>query len=124
MNFLGVTGVEDKLQKNVQTTIDALKGAGIAVWMLTGDRVETGTSIAVSAGLKSRFNELYFITEHVNKSEIQFKLIDFRKKAKKSVLIIDGKTLDTIFDSEEVTYQFFEAAMLAPCLCVCRCSPT
>ena len=29
MNFLGVSGVEDKLQKNVQTTIDSLKGAGI-----------------------------------------------------------------------------------------------
>lgn len=54
MLFLGVSGVEDKLQKNVQTTIDSLKGAGIQVWMLTGDRVETGTSIAISAGLKSR----------------------------------------------------------------------
>lgn len=29
MNFLGVSGVEDKLQMNVQTTIDSLKGAGI-----------------------------------------------------------------------------------------------
>ena len=54
MSFLGVSGVEDKLQKNVQTTIDSLKGAGIQVWMLTGDRVETGVSIAISAGLKAR----------------------------------------------------------------------
>lgn len=66
MEFLGVTGVEDKLQDHVQTTIDSLKGAGIQVWMLTGDRVETGTSIAISAGLKSRTNELYFLTEHIN----------------------------------------------------------
>lgn len=66
MTFLGVSGVEDKLQKNVQTTIDSLKGAGIQVWMLTGDRVETGVSIAISAGLKARQNELYFITDHVN----------------------------------------------------------
>ena len=54
MNFIGVSGVEDKLQKNVQTTIDSLKGAGVSVWMLTGDRVETGVSIAISAGLKSK----------------------------------------------------------------------
>lgn len=54
MNFLGVSGVEDKLQLNVQATIESLKGAGIQVWMLTGDRVETGTSIAISAGLKNR----------------------------------------------------------------------
>ena len=29
MNFIGVSGVEDKLQDNVQLTIDSLKGAGI-----------------------------------------------------------------------------------------------
>jgi len=29
IEFLGVSGVEDKLQKNVQITIDSLKGAGI-----------------------------------------------------------------------------------------------
>lgn len=51
-------------------------------------------------------------------------MIDYRKRAKKSILIIDGKTLDTIFDSEQLVFQFFEVAMLAPCLCICRCSPT
>jgi magnesium-transporting ATPase (P-type) len=29
LDFLGVTGVEDKLQENVQVTIDGLKSAGI-----------------------------------------------------------------------------------------------
>ena len=88
----------------MQTTIDSLKGAGIQVWMLTGDRVETGTSIAISAGLKSRQNDLFFITEHVNKAEISLKLIDYQKRAKKTVLIIDGKTLDTILESDEVLF--------------------
>jgi magnesium-transporting ATPase (P-type) len=92
--------------------------------MLTGDRVETGTSIAISAGLKSRSNELYFITEHSVKSEISSKLADFRKKVKKSILIIDGKTLDTIFESDILIEEFFMIAMQAPCLCICRCSPT
>lgn len=72
--------------------------------MLTGDRVETGTSIAISAGLKSKQNELYFITEHVNPSEISLKLTDFRKRVKKTILIIDGKTLDTIFESDELIF--------------------
>lgn len=67
--------------------------------MLTGDRVETGTSIAISAGLKSRQNDLEFITEHVIDSEINEKLAKFRAKAKKTVLIIDGKTIDAIFES-------------------------
>ena len=39
--------------------------------MLTGDRVETGTSIAISAGLKSRQNELYYITEHLVSKRIE-----------------------------------------------------
>jgi len=30
--------------------------------MLTGDRVETGLSTAISAGLKSKNDDLYFIT--------------------------------------------------------------
>lgn len=72
--------------------------------MLTGDRVETGTSIAISAGLKSKQNELYFITEHVNQSEISLKLTDYRKKFKKTILIIDGTTLDTILESNELIF--------------------
>ena len=32
--------------------------------------------------------------------------------------------MDTIFESDELIFQFFDVAMLAPCLCVCRCSPT
>jgi len=92
--------------------------------MLTGDRVETGTSIAISAGLKQRQNELYFITEHVVAAEISSKLAEFRKKVKNTILVIDGKTLDTIFESDELTFHFYDVAMLAPCVCVCRCSPT
>jgi phospholipid-translocating ATPase len=44
----------DKLQDEVAITIENLRGAGIQVWMLTGDKVETATCIAISAGFKSR----------------------------------------------------------------------
>jgi phospholipid-translocating ATPase len=63
MDYLGVTGVEDKLQKNVESTIESLKSAGIQIWMLTGDKVETATSISISSGLKSRKNQLFFMRE-------------------------------------------------------------
>jgi phospholipid-translocating ATPase len=52
--LLGITGVEDKLQENVAVVIESLRNAGIKVWMLTGDKVETATCIAISAGFKSR----------------------------------------------------------------------
>jgi phospholipid-translocating ATPase len=98
MDFLGVSGVEDKLQTNVQTTIESLKDAGIQVWMLTGDRVETGVSIAISSGLKSKKHDLYFITGGGEKNEITRKLIEYKTKAPTTILIIDGTTLDLIFE--------------------------
>ena len=63
MELLGITGVEDKLQDEVALTIESLRGAGIQVWMLTGDKVETATCIAMSAGFKSRHQQLFFMRE-------------------------------------------------------------
>jgi len=54
MDLLAITGVEDKLQDDVLATIDTLRSAGIQVWMLTGDKVETATCIAISAGFKNK----------------------------------------------------------------------
>lgn len=71
---MGVTGVEDKLQDNVQRTIEDLKSAGIQIWMLTGDKVETATSIAISSGLKARRNDLFFMRELSSKSECEEKI--------------------------------------------------
>jgi phospholipid-translocating ATPase len=54
MEYLGVTGVEDKLQEDVLASIETLRGAGIQVWMLTGDKIETAKCIAITAGLQNR----------------------------------------------------------------------
>lgn len=39
------------LQENVSQTIEALKRAGIIVWVLTGDKIETAINIGHSCGL-------------------------------------------------------------------------
>ena len=49
MQLLALTGVEDKLQAHVRETLEKLRHAGIRIWMLTGDKVETATCIAVSS---------------------------------------------------------------------------
>lgn len=41
MTLVGSTAIEDKLQDQVQDTIVSLRQAGIKVWVLTGDKVET-----------------------------------------------------------------------------------
>lgn len=49
--FLGATAVEDKLQEGVKDTISKLRQAGVKVWMLTGDKLETAKQIALTSGL-------------------------------------------------------------------------
>ena len=49
--LVGATAVEDKLQDGVPACLQALAAAGIKVWVLTGDKVETAISIAYSCRL-------------------------------------------------------------------------
>ncbi|EFN84690.1 Probable phospholipid-transporting ATPase VD [Harpegnathos saltator] len=53
LTLLGATGIEDKLQAGVAETMAALVGAGIVVWVLTGDKPETAVNVAYSARLFS-----------------------------------------------------------------------
>ena len=67
--------------------------------MLTGDKIETATSIAISAGLKSRRHQLHFMREIKEESQIKLHLKEFNTKSKNTVLIIDGTSLNTILNS-------------------------
>lgn len=58
LELLAVTGVEDKLQEDVKTTLEALRQAGIKIWMLTGDKVETAMCIATSSRLFARSHRI------------------------------------------------------------------
>ena len=48
--ILGATGVEDRLQDGVPECVTSLRNAGIKLWVLTGDKVETAINIAYSTG--------------------------------------------------------------------------
>ncbi|KAL2926833.1 putative phospholipid-transporting ATPase 11 [Bienertia sinuspersici] len=45
--LLGATAVEDKLQRGVPECIDKLAQAGIKIWVLTGDKMETAINIGL-----------------------------------------------------------------------------
>jgi P-type E1-E2 ATPase len=51
LELIGSTAIEDKLQDNVADTIQFMKEAGIKVWVLTGDKIETAINIGYSSGL-------------------------------------------------------------------------
>ena len=49
--LVGATAIEDKLQEEVADTIAFIKKAGIKVWVLTGDKIETAINIGYSCAL-------------------------------------------------------------------------
>jgi phospholipid-translocating ATPase len=49
--LIGGTAVEDRLQDEVPDTIKSLQDAGIKIWMLTGDKLETAENIGESCKL-------------------------------------------------------------------------
>lgn len=63
LEIVGSTAIEDKLQDEVADTIQFMKQAGIKVWVLTGDKVETAINIGVSAGLLDPTMEYHIINE-------------------------------------------------------------
>ena len=48
ITLIGASAIEDKLQEGVPEAIKALRAAGIAVWVLTGDKAETAKNIGIS----------------------------------------------------------------------------
>ncbi|KAG0598784.1 hypothetical protein M758_12G100400 [Ceratodon purpureus] len=51
LTVVGGTGVEDKLQVGVPEAVDRLAKAGINIWVLTGDKVETAINIGYACSL-------------------------------------------------------------------------
>lgn len=51
LTLLGGTAIEDRLQEGVPDTIALLAEAGIKLWVLTGDKVETAINIGFSCNL-------------------------------------------------------------------------
>ncbi|XP_026971604.1 phospholipid-transporting ATPase IH isoform X4 [Sagmatias obliquidens] len=60
--LLGATAVEDRLQEKAADTIEALQKAGIKVWVLTGDKMETAAAACYACRLFRRNTQLLEVT--------------------------------------------------------------
>ncbi|XP_051697675.2 phospholipid-transporting ATPase IH isoform X2 [Oryctolagus cuniculus] len=60
--LLGATAVEDRLQEKAADTIEALQKAGIKVWVLTGDKMETAAATCYACRLFRRSTQLLELT--------------------------------------------------------------
>jgi phospholipid-translocating ATPase len=121
LELLGVTGVEDKLQKDVKPSLELLRNAGVKIWMLTGDKVETARCVAVSSKLVARGQYIYTVTKLKRKDNAQDHL-DFLRSKTDSCLLIDGESL-TLFLTH-FKQDFISVAVHLPAVVACRCSPT
>ena len=61
LTLLGGTVVEDKLQDKVPETIKELRTAGIKIWVLTGDKLDTAENIGYSCNLLSKEQKLFIL---------------------------------------------------------------
>ncbi len=96
MEPICVTGVEDTLQQEVKFTLETLRNAGIKIWMLTGDKLETAICIAKSSKLVSAQQEVYVFKENdgeaTDRAHAFAELNSYRRKAD-APLVIRGESL-------------------------------
>jgi len=121
LELLGVTGVEDKLQDDVKMTIELLRNAGIKIWMLTGDKIETATCIAISTKLAARNQYIHQIAKLKSPAEAQDEL-EFLQTKLDCCLVIDGESLQLCIDHFQD--QFIGLSTKLSAVVACRCSPT
>ncbi|RAO66316.1 uncharacterized protein BHQ10_002328 [Talaromyces amestolkiae] len=125
----GATAVEDKLQCGVPDSIDKLVRANIKVWMLTGDKRETAINIGHSCGLIKEISTILDLSNDKESRDttdaIESHILAL-KSAQHSVVVIDGRTLTTIFNNSigSAEERFLDLAVLADSVICCRTQPS
>ncbi|KAM7513772.1 hypothetical protein LguiA_003355 [Lonicera macranthoides] len=140
LHLVGATAVEDKLQKGVPQCIDKLAQAGLKIWVLTGDKMETAINIGFSCSLLRQGMKQICITanaevllgedsKEVIKKHIAiqigdgYQMIRIEKDPDAAfALIIDGKTLAYALE-DDLKHQFLNLAVNCASVICCRVSP-
>lgn len=121
LELLGITGVEDKLQRDVKPSLELLRNAGIKIWMLTGDKVETARCVAISSKLVSRGQYIHTIAK-LKRKDLAANSLDFLRSNPSAALLIDGESLALMLNHHRES--FISLAVRLPAVIACRCSPT
>ncbi|KAG7651033.1 putative P-type phospholipid transporter [Arabidopsis thaliana] len=143
--LLGATAVEDKLQNGVPDCIDKLAQAGIKIWVLTGDKMETAINIGFACSLLRQDMKQIIINletpeiqslektgekdviAKASKENVLSQIINGKTQLKYSggnafALIIDGKSLAYALD-DDIKHIFLELAVSCASVICCRSSP-
>ncbi|XP_048541119.1 putative phospholipid-transporting ATPase 9 [Triticum urartu] len=146
--LLGATAVEDKLQKGVPECIDKLAQAGIKIWVLTGDKMETAINIGFACSLlRQGMAQIIIALEapdiialekngdkdsiaKASKQSVMGQIEDGIKQVptlgqsstESFALIIDGKSLTYALE-DDVKFKFLDLAVKCASVICCRSSP-
>ncbi|KAJ8277203.1 hypothetical protein GJAV_G00072540 [Gymnothorax javanicus] len=126
LQLLGATGVEDKLQEKVQETIEALRLAGIKVWVLTGDKHETAVSVSLSCGHFHRAMNVLELVQQRSDNECAEQLRRLARRIKEDHviqhgLVVDGASLSLALREHEKL--FMEVCRNCSAVLCCRMAP-
>ncbi|KAK8686269.1 hypothetical protein V6N13_125296 [Hibiscus sabdariffa] len=145
--LLGATAVEDKLQNGVPECIDKLAQAGIKIWVLTGDKMETAINIGFACSLLRQSMKQIVINSETPENKaleksgvksaaaVAFKasvlqqiaegkqlLSSSTENSEALALIIDGKSLIYALE-DDIRDIFLELAIGCASVICCRSSP-
>lgn len=143
--LLGATAVEDKLQNGVPECIDKLAQAGIKIWVLTGDKMETAINIGFACSLLRQGMKQIIITlesadiialekggnkdaiAKASKESVVHQINEGKKLMSSSTtasyaLIIDGKSLAYALE-DDAKNLFLQLALSCGSVICCRSSP-
>ncbi|XP_078180817.1 putative phospholipid-transporting ATPase 4 isoform X2 [Carex rostrata] len=138
--LVGATAVEDKLQRGVPQCVDKLAQAGLKIWVLTGDKMETAINIGYACSLLRQGMKQICLSTAPSDPTQQ----DAKKAAEENLslqisnalqmvklerdphaafaLIIDGKALTHALH-DDMKSRFLELAIDCASVICCRVSP-
>lgn len=141
LTLMGATGIEDKLESGVPETLKALREAGVVVWVLTGDKIETATNVALASGLFTPQVDALRLaarSKHSAQAAIQFYIAEQDRPTRSNsavsgrsgrsnrqkAVIVDGKTLTFILDPRSnLTRPFLQLTKYCTAVLCCRVTP-
>lgn len=145
--LLGATAVEDKLQRGVSECIEKLANAGIKIWVLTGDKLETAINIGYATSLLRQDMEQIVVNldspdiidlekqgdkmavaeastksirRHISEGMQQVK--SAKERSIPLALIVDGKSLSFALE-KDLENSFLELALNCATVICCRSTP-
>ena len=124
----GSTAIEDRLQDGVPEAISHIRKAGIKLWVLTGDKIETAINVGFSSGLLDDNSDQYVIDgkyagDVLTQMQVAENDHNLKNGEREIALIISGDSLTQILSVESLREKFIKLIENVSIVIACRVSP-